>query len=65
MSELEKELLTAFVQLDQDYSHWLDEWESAFAEWQKMAVLMQRVNAELYELVTSLSHEFSNLSRQV
>lgn len=36
MTELEKQLLTALEQLHQDYSQRLDEWESAFAEWQKM-----------------------------
>ncbi|WP_437435783.1 MbeD family mobilization/exclusion protein, partial [Klebsiella pneumoniae] len=45
MTELEKQLLTAVEQLHQDYSQRLDEWESAFAEWQKMAGLMQRENA--------------------
>ncbi|MCV2079419.1 MbeD family mobilization/exclusion protein, partial [Escherichia coli] len=55
MTELEKQLLTALEQLHQDYSQRLDEWESAFAEWQKMSGLMQRENAALNERVTRLS----------
>ncbi|MBM8434172.1 MbeD family mobilization/exclusion protein, partial [Klebsiella pneumoniae] len=51
MTELEKQLLTALEQLHQDYSQRLDEWESAFAEWQKMSGLMQRENAALNERV--------------
>jgi len=33
MTELEKQLLSALEQLQQDYSKRLDEWENAFAEW--------------------------------
>jgi exonuclease VII large subunit len=36
MTELEKQLLSALEQLQQDYSQRLDEWESAFAEWRSM-----------------------------
>ncbi|EGT4423378.1 hypothetical protein AUM42_21125 [Cronobacter malonaticus] len=42
MTELEKQLLSALEQLQQDYSQRLDEWESAFAEWRSMCGLMQR-----------------------
>ncbi|MBJ5664577.1 MbeD family mobilization/exclusion protein, partial [Salmonella enterica subsp. enterica serovar Infantis] len=44
MTELEKQLLSALEQLQQDYSQRLDEWESAFAELQRMSGLMQREN---------------------
>ena len=40
MTELEKQLLSALEQLQQDYSRRLDEWESAFGEWRKMSGLM-------------------------
>lgn len=39
MTELEKQLLSALEQLQQDYSQRLDEWESAFAEWRSSVVL--------------------------
>ncbi|PCR11198.1 hypothetical protein CQA67_31905, partial [Klebsiella pneumoniae] len=55
-----KQLLTALEQLHQDYSQRLDEWESAFAEWQKMSGLMQRENAALNERVTRLSQQVAN-----
>ena len=47
MTELEKQLLSALEQLQQDYSKRLDEWENAFAEWRTMSGLMQRENAVL------------------
>ncbi len=53
MTELEKQLLSALEQLQQDYSQRLDEWESAFAEWRRMSGLMQRENAMLSERVTN------------
>ncbi|EOR3070212.1 MbeD family mobilization/exclusion protein, partial [Escherichia coli] len=52
MTELEKQLLSALEQLQQDYSKRLDEWENAFAEWRTMFGLMQRENAALSERVT-------------
>ena len=36
MTELEKQLLSALEQLQQDYSKRLDEWENAFAEWGRL-----------------------------
>ncbi|HHU9650114.1 TPA: MbeD family mobilization/exclusion protein, partial [Escherichia coli] len=51
MTELEKQLLSALEQLQQDYSKRLDEWENAFAEWRTMSGLMQRENAALNERV--------------
>ncbi|MBL9270618.1 MbeD family mobilization/exclusion protein (plasmid) [Klebsiella pneumoniae] len=56
MTELEKQLLSALEQLQQDYSKRLDEWESAFGEWRKMSGLMQRENAALSERVTRLTY---------
>lgn len=47
MTELEKQLLSALEQLQQDYSKRLDEWENAFAEWRTMSGLIQRENAAL------------------
>ncbi|WP_257945780.1 MbeD family mobilization/exclusion protein, partial [Klebsiella variicola] len=52
MTELEKQLLSALEQLQQDYSKRLDEWENAFAEWRTMSGLIQRENAALNERVT-------------
>ncbi|MDC3490823.1 MbeD family mobilization/exclusion protein [Escherichia coli] len=56
MTELEKQLLSALEQLQQDYSKRLDEWENAFAEWRTMSGLMQRENAALSERVTGLTY---------
>ncbi|EKA1776771.1 MbeD family mobilization/exclusion protein [Salmonella enterica] len=56
MTELEKQLLSALEQLQQDYSKRLDEWENAFAEWRTMSGLMQRENAALNERVTDLTY---------
>ncbi|MBN4807501.1 MbeD family mobilization/exclusion protein, partial [Enterobacter asburiae] len=52
MTELEKQLLSALEQLQQDYSKRLDEWESDFSEWRTMFCLMQRENAALSERFT-------------
>ena len=65
MTELEKQLLSALEQLQQDYSKRLDEWESAFAEWRTMSGLMQRENAALSERVTGLSRQVQSLSDQL
>ena len=65
MTELEKQLLSALEQLQQDYSKRLDEWESAFAEWRTMSGLMQRENAALNERVTVLSRQVQSLSEQL
>ncbi|WP_428183692.1 MbeD/MobD family mobilization/exclusion protein [Enterobacter hormaechei] len=56
-------MLTAFAQRHQDYSQRLDEWERAFAEWQKRSGLMQREHAALNERVTRWSQQVANLSR--
>ncbi|WP_104039835.1 MbeD family mobilization/exclusion protein, partial [Salmonella enterica] len=47
MTELEKQLLSALEQLQQDYSKKVDEGGNAFAGWRTMAGLMQRENAAL------------------
>ena len=65
MTELEKQLLSALEQLQQDYSRRLDEWESAFAEWRPMCGLMQRENAMLNERVSDLSTQVLSLSEQL
>ena len=65
MTELEKQLLSALEQLQQDYSKRLDEWENAFAEWRTMSGLMQRENAALSECVTGLSRQVRSLSDQL
>ena len=55
MTELERHLLNALEQLQQDYMQRLNEWESAFVELQKMFSLTQRDNAMLNEQVMQLS----------
>ena len=65
MTELEKQLLSALEQLQQDYSQRLDEWESALAEWRSMCGLMQRENAVLTERVSDLSTQGLSLSEQL
>ncbi|MBD3715680.1 MbeD family mobilization/exclusion protein [Klebsiella pneumoniae] len=64
MTELEKQLLSALEQLQQDYSKRLDE-RGAFAEWRTMCGLMQRENAALSERVTDLSTQVLSLSEQL
>ncbi|MSE75898.1 MbeD family mobilization/exclusion protein, partial [Escherichia coli] len=54
MTELERHLLNALEQLQQDYMQRLNEWESAFVELQKMFSLTQRDNAMLNERVMKL-----------
>ncbi|BBT47461.1 MULTISPECIES: MbeD family mobilization/exclusion protein [Enterobacterales] len=65
MTELEKQLLSALSQLQQDYSTRLDEWEHAFAEWRTMSGLMQRENAALNARVSDLSRQIRTLSEQL
>ncbi|VCY53747.1 DNA relaxase MbeA [Escherichia coli] len=57
MTELERHLLNALEQLQQDYMQRLNEWESAFVELQKMFSLTQRDNAMLNERVMQLSQQ--------
>ena len=65
MTELEKQLLSALEQLQQDYSQRLDEWESVFAELQKMHGFMRQENAALNERVMRLSGQVQSLSEQL
>ncbi|HAG9758590.1 TPA: MbeD family mobilization/exclusion protein, partial [Escherichia coli] len=51
MTELEGHLLNALEHLQQDYMRRLNEWESAFAELQKMHAVTQQNNAILNERV--------------
>lgn len=60
MTELERHLLNALEQLQQDYMQRLNEWESAFVELQKMFSLTQRDNAMLNErLIQECEHALS------
>ncbi|EGE2208875.1 mobilization protein [Escherichia coli] len=63
MTELERHLLNALEQLQQDYMQRLSEWESAFVELQKMFSLTQRDNAMLNEQVQHLSERTERLSQ--
>ncbi|WP_337238623.1 MbeD family mobilization/exclusion protein [Salmonella enterica] len=65
MTKLEKQLLCALEQLQQNYSKRMDEWENAFTEWLMMSGLMQRENAALSERVTGLSRQVQSLSEQL
>ena len=65
MTELERHLLNALEQLQQDYMQRLNEWESAFVELQKMFSLTQRDNAMLNERVMQLSQQVQRLAGQV
>ena len=65
MTELERQLLSALEQLQQDYSKRLDEWESAFGELRKMCGLMQRDNERLSGQVMRLSQQVEHLSGQL
>ncbi|MHC1821692.1 MbeD family mobilization/exclusion protein [Escherichia coli] len=64
MTELERHLLNALEHLQQDYMQRLNEWESAFAELQKMHEVTQRNNAILNERVMKLSQQVQHLSEQ-
>ncbi|EGK5392562.1 MbeD family mobilization/exclusion protein [Escherichia coli] len=56
MTELEGHLLNALEHLQQDYMRRLNEWESAFAELQKMHAVTQQNNAILNERVVNLTY---------
>ncbi|EEW3158772.1 MbeD family mobilization/exclusion protein [Escherichia coli] len=64
MTELEGHLLNALEHLQQDYMRRLNEWESAFAELQKMHEFTQRNNAMLNERVMQLSQQVQHLSER-
>ncbi|MQH13767.1 MbeD family mobilization/exclusion protein, partial [Escherichia coli] len=65
MTELEGHLLNALEHLQQDYMRRLNEWESAFAELQKMHEVTQRNNAILNERGEVLSQQVQRLAGQV
>ena len=65
MTELEGHLLNALEHLQQDYMRRLNEWESAFAELQKMHEVTQRNNAILNERVVILSSKDSLSAAQL
>lgn len=65
MTELERQLLSALEQLQQDYSTRLDEWASASVDLQRMFSITQRENAKLSEQVSSLSRQVQSLSEQL
>ncbi len=65
MTELEGHLLNALEHLQQAYMRRLNEWESAFADLQKMPEVTQRNNAILNERVVILSQQVQRLSGQV
>ena len=65
MTELEKQLLSALEQLQQDYSTRLDEWASVSVDLQKMFSITQRENARLSEQVSNLSRQVQSLSEQL
>ena len=62
MTELERHLLNALEQLQQDYMQRLSEWESAFVELQKMFSLTQR-DMQLSQQVQHLSERTERLSQ--
>ncbi|HHB9880396.1 TPA: MbeD family mobilization/exclusion protein [Escherichia coli] len=64
MTELERHLLNALEQLQQDYMQRLNEWENAFVELQKMFSLTQRDNAMLNGRVMQLSQQVQHLSER-
>lgn len=65
MTELEKQLLSALEQLQQDYSQRLDEWASVSEHLQEMFSVTQRENATLSEQVSDLSQQVQSLSEQL
>ena len=65
MSELERQLLSALAQLQQDYSQRLDEWESAFGELRGMYERTSADNQQLTARVERLSGLVTSLSTQV
>ena len=64
MTELERHLLNALEQLQQDYMQRLNEWESAVVGLQEVFSLRRRVNAMLNERVMQLSQQVQHLSEQ-
>ncbi len=65
MTELEGHLLHALAHLQPDYMLRLNEWESAFAELQKMHEVTQRNNGILNARVVILSQQVQRFAGQV
>lgn len=63
MTDLERELLRAFEQLQSDYSKQLQEWESAYASLQEMFEVTRQDNRALGEQVKHLGEQVLSLSR--
>ncbi|HDX8872741.1 TPA: MbeD family mobilization/exclusion protein [Klebsiella michiganensis] len=65
MTELEKQLLSALEQLQQNYAQRLNDWESAFVELRQMYMLTRQENEQLSGQVIQLSQQVKTLSGQV
>ena len=65
MTDLERELLRAFEQLQAAYETQHREWESAYARLQAMFEATQRDNAALSDQVRRLSRQVNDLSEKV
>lgn len=65
MTDLERELLRAFEQLQAAYETQHREWESAYASLQAMFETTQRDNALLNDQVQRLSRQVNDLSEKV
>ncbi|EIQ49327.1 MbeD family mobilization/exclusion protein [Shigella boydii] len=64
MTELEKQLLSALEQLQQDYAQRLKEWEHAFAGLRKMYSVTQQNNETLKKQIMQLTQQVQDLSGQ-
>ncbi|MCZ5534594.1 MbeD family mobilization/exclusion protein, partial [Escherichia coli] len=64
MTELEKQLLSALEQLQQDYAQRLKEWEYAFAGLREMYSVTQQNNETLKKQIMQLTQQVQDLSGQ-
>ncbi|EMK3771741.1 MbeD family mobilization/exclusion protein [Salmonella enterica] len=64
MTELEKQLLSALEQLQQDYTQRLKEWEHAFAGLREMYSVTQQNNETLKKQIMQLTQQVQDLSGQ-
>jgi len=65
MTELEKQLLSALEQLQNDYGTRLREWENAFASMEQMYSTTRAENAQISNQVQRLSAQVQSLSEQL
>lgn len=65
MTELERELLRAFEDLQSDYAAQQQEWRRAYESLQTMFEATQRDNQVLGRQVTNLSKQVNDLSESV